>query len=80
MSQAEVLEFLESERKISDKWFTSVEIKKKFKELNKSGINGIYDDLYKLASFREIEWKGEGLWKHRKKFRGIKKEKKEDKS
>jgi len=79
MSQADIQEFLEEERKLNDKWFTSVEIKKKFKEQNKLGVNGVYDDLMRLSIFNIIECKGEGFWKHKKKFRGKKDDCKKDK-
>lgn len=71
MSQSDVEGFLREQRKKTAKWFSAKEVREALtKEGHSNGtINGVYDDLYKLTAFGHIEFKGEGLWKHKKLFR-----------
>lgn len=71
MGQAEILEFLESN---PNNWYSAKDIKEAFEEKGHSPgqIHNIYKDLYKLAAFKIIEWKGLGVWDHKKVFRANK--------
>ena len=69
MGQAEILKFLEDKRAYSDKWYSGLEIRRSIK-VNNNG--NFYNDIGKLVCFNLIEWKGDGLWNHRKLFRGNK--------
>lgn len=75
MSQADVLEFLETMRIRTDEYFTATEIRNCLKDNGHSNgvLKGVSSDLVALASFGFIEWKGVGVWKHHKEFRGLKK-------
>jgi len=75
MGQREVIKFLEDKRSINEDWFAVVDVEKGLKDRGFSNgvIKGVCNDLYKLAAFNLIQWKGEGIWKHRKVFRAKKK-------
>lgn len=76
MSQRDIIEFLELEyMKDKERWHSAVEIRTGLK-LRNNGINcssytsgAIYNDLYRLMLSNLIEYKGEGLFNHRKLFR-----------
>lgn len=70
MGQREIIIFLESERKINDNWFSANQIREGIKNNGTNLKYGIYDDLMKLSLFSLIDCKGEGLWNHKKLFRG----------
>ena len=75
MSQQEILDYLELEYiKDKDKWHSAVDIKNGLKD--KGLYNGFdkngYNDLYRLMVCNLIEWKGEGLFNHRKLFKAKK--------
>jgi hypothetical protein len=75
MSQQEILDYLELEYvKDKDKWHSAVDIKNGLKD--KGLCNGFthrgYDDLYKLMVYNLVEYKGEGLFNHRKLFKAKK--------
>lgn len=75
MGQYEVLDLLRKKRKESDSWFTATQIFNELREKGKTSKHmnsGKYDDLYKLTAFGQIQFKGEGLWKHTKLFRAYK--------
>ena len=74
MGQHEILVFLENYRVLTDKWLTPREV---YKELMKAGTPSgdcrkVGNALYKLAAWNLIEWRGVGIWNHRKEFRGKK--------
>lgn len=74
MGQAEVLQFLQQERKKHDNWFKTCEIQE---ELANNGISQgvlkrVARDINKLAIFGIIEFRGVGLWNHHKVFRAKK--------
>lgn len=71
LGQAEILKHLKHKRKYTDEWFTASRIRMELKE-NGNDCPGIHNDLMKLAQFKFIQWRGMGLWKHRKEFRGKK--------
>ena len=68
MSQEDVLDVLEGRR---GEWLTTKDIKDGLKLAGKSNgtLQGANNDIYKLACFGLIEVKGEGLWRHYKRFR-----------
>lgn len=63
MSQEDILDVMEIRR---GKWLTMKQIKDGLKAAGKSNgvLTGATDDVYKLVSFKYIEVKGVGLWKH----------------
>lgn len=71
MGQDEVLNYLIEKRELSEEFFTARDIQMGLKDKGFSNgvISGVHTDLYKLISFKIIEWKGKGLWNHRKLFR-----------
>lgn len=72
MCQEDVSTFLEEQQEInSNKWFTITQVQKGLKEKGFSNgvILGVRDDLYKLAAFNLIRFKGVGIWKHHKEFK-----------
>ena len=75
MGQAEVLEFLESRRKESNEWLSAAEIREGLeKEGHSNGVlKNLYNCLYKLATYDIIQFKGVGMWHHKKLFRAKKK-------
>ena len=72
MGQYDVQEYLDNKRAYTDKYFTVREIEKGLQELGFSNgvIKGVNHDLHRLALFNSVEYIGQGLWKHRKLFRG----------
>jgi len=40
--------------------------------LSESAVKQVYNNLRKLAVFNMIEWKGKGIWDHKKVFRAKK--------
>ncbi len=74
MGQAEVLEFLEEKRKETNDWFTATDIKAGLEEkgLSNGAIRGVYNNLYQLMRFGTIQYKGVGVWNHKKMFRAKK--------
>ena len=71
MGQREVLGWLENQRSLgNEKFFTIKEVSKGVKGVSNS--SGLSNNLFKLASIGLIEWKGQGIWSHRKLFRGYK--------
>jgi len=74
MSQNEILNFLDEERKKSEKWFTTNEVKEVLRKRGRSenSLKSVPNNLFKLASFNLIQFRGVGLWKHYKLFRGNK--------
>ena len=65
MGQQEIISFLKKERQFTDKYFSAKEIQR---ALNLSH-QAVYKSLTKMIVFNQIEWKGQGVWKHRKMFR-----------
>lgn len=74
MGQYEVLDFLRNKRKEGKEWFTARDIQEALKKKKYSyGVQkGVYDDVYKLVAFGQIQYKGEGVWNHKKLFRAYK--------
>ena len=74
MGQQEVLQLLKEYRKTSANWFTIRQIKDGLisKGYSKNYVNGVPNDLLKLASFSQIQVRGVGVWSHHKEFRGYK--------
>ena len=74
MGQQDILYFLKDQRRLNDKWFTIKQIKEelKIKGLSNGSIQGVASDLFKLASFNQIQAQGVGIWKHHKEFRAYK--------
>lgn len=74
MGQLEVFKFLEKQRELNDKWFTTKDIREALKSegLSNGYLDGINSDLLKLANFKLIEMRGVGIWEHYKEWRGIK--------
>ena len=71
MGQREVIEWLENKRSLGcDKYFTVKEVQKGLK----GSCNGrsVSNNLFKLALYGLVEWKGRGIWSHQKLFRGKK--------
>ena len=74
MSQADVLNFLESQRKNNDNWFRIKDIQE---ALNNNGcgtgtLKGVGNDCYILSCSNFIEVRGVGVWNHYKEFRAFK--------
>jgi hypothetical protein len=71
MAQIDLLNTLINQRKISENWYSPLQILDLMRN-NKIDYNSkcIYNDLYKLSAFSLIEMKGIGFWKHKKEFRG----------
>lgn len=73
MGQAEAYKFLVEQRKKNDDWFPVSEIEEALKDCGCNNTDKkIYGNLFQLVKFNMIEFKGEGLWQHRKLFRAIK--------
>jgi len=74
MGQIEVLNFLDGERVLSDKYFTVREIQKALQDkgLTNGVIKGVHKAVIKLVMCNFIEWHGQGYWNHHKEFRGKK--------
>ena len=76
MGQQEVYEFLKKEREKTEGWFTINDI---INGLKQNGANcctlqkNVRDDVFKLVAFKQIEFKGLGIWEHNKVFRCIRK-------
>lgn len=73
MSQLDVSNWLKNKRAYTDKYFTVREIEKglQAKGFSNGVIKGVNHDLFRLALFNSIEFKGQGIWKHRKLFRAM---------
>jgi hypothetical protein len=69
MGQQEVINFLKNKREYTDDFFTAKEIVKGLQESHNIRCSNIYSDLMRLVVFNMIEWKGKGLWTHKKVFR-----------
>ena len=71
MAQSDVLNYLMKKREESDDWFKVCDIKEEMRKsgFSKSALKNIHENLYKLASFQIIEFKGVGMWEHYKIFR-----------
>lgn len=67
MGQSEIIEFLKNERRFTDKFFTAKEISEAM--LRRGYSHRVYEELAKLMVYNLIEWKGEGVWEHKKLFR-----------
>jgi hypothetical protein len=72
MGQKEILEFLNNKRSYTDDFFSAKEISKALMESHQIRCANIHSDLMKLVVFNFVEWKGNGIWNHRKLFRGKK--------
>jgi len=75
MGQREVYDYLKARRLRSDAWMSIKDVRAGMK---KKGFtcNKAFDDLIRLALFKMIQCKGQGLWNHRKLFRAFKVNKK----
>lgn len=72
MGQLDVLQWLINRRVKGDhKFHTIKEIQKGLadKGLSNGAIKGVGVDLYRLNSTGYVDYKGRGIWKHRKYFR-----------
>lgn len=71
MGQSEILSFLQREyEKDKNKWFTPKEIIDGMQQNGQNGgENRIHFCLMQLATFKMIDFKGVGLWEHKKVFR-----------
>lgn len=71
MSQQNVLDFLLAMRDENDDWYMVKDIKDGMEQIGFSNgaLKGVSDDLVALASCGDIEWRGIGIWNHRKEFR-----------
>lgn len=80
MGQKEVLDFLNEQRELNDNWFKVADIRIALEKKGYSNgcIKGLFNSLYKLASFNIIEVRGIGLWKHHKEFRAYKSDKRKN--
>jgi len=75
MGQAEVLQFLqEQKRKNPDQWFKATEIKDALLErgCTNGQVKNVYNNLFRLMVFKQINWRGVGAWKHYKIFQAKK--------
>lgn len=72
MGQRDVLKFLQDMRAMSPKFWTVKEVQSGLKARGhgNGAIRGVSDDLFKLACFGQVEWRGKGIWHHQKLFRG----------
>lgn len=72
MGQIDVLLWLVNERKIGqDKHYSIKEIQRGLRErgLTNGQLQGVGADLYRLCASGYVEFKGQGLWRHKKLFR-----------
>lgn len=75
MSQEDCQIFLQEQRKKHpNKWFRVKDIQEGLKQkgLGNGTLKNVPQALYKLMRWGDIEWKGVGIWKHHKEFRGKK--------
>ena len=75
MAQRDVIKFLSDMRAMgNDNYFTVKEVQRGLKErgFGNGVIFGVSNDLFKLALFGQLEWKGKGIWAHQKLFRARK--------
>lgn len=74
MSQHEVYKFLKQHRALSDEWLEAKQIKDLLikKGITNSSIKNVSNNLYKLSAYNLIQFKGVGLWDHKKLFRAYK--------
>lgn len=74
MAQKEVLDALKEWRIISDEWLTSSQVYNRlYSKVKRPPQKAtVINSLYKLASWNIIEWRGIGIYEHRKEFRGKK--------
>jgi len=68
MSQEDILNILEASPGC---WLSMNDIKEALKKAGKSNgvLTGVSNDVYKLAAFKFIDVKGDGLWQHTKLFK-----------
>lgn len=71
MGQADVLRFLQEQRKENENWFRITQIKEALAEkgLSNSALKMVSKQVQKLAIFGLIDYKGIGVWDHSKVFR-----------
>ena len=71
MGQADVLDFLEGQRKENDKWFSIPEIRENLKEKGFQGkaLLNVYANVYKLCAYKLVEIKKQGVWQRELYFR-----------
>jgi hypothetical protein len=71
MGQQEVHDILKELRKESSKWYTVGEIKQAMltKGYTENYLRGVTDDLFRLATFNFIKFRGVGGWNHHKEFK-----------
>lgn len=80
MGQIEVLGYLENQRAMgNEKFFEVKEIQRGLRAMGYGNgvIKGVSGALFKLACFNVIDWRGKGIWNHRKFFRAKLMEKKD---
>lgn len=74
MSQRDVIVWLENQREKNNKFYDAGQVKLGLMSqgLSESAVKQVYNNLRKLAVFNMIEWKGKGIWDHKKVFRAKK--------
>ena len=74
MGQYDVLDFLKNKRAYTDEYFTVRDIEKGMQSIGFSNgvIKGVNHDLRRLALFNSIQYRGVGIWNHKKLFRAKK--------
>jgi len=71
MVQAEILNFLSGRKQKGEEWCSVPEIKDHLVSIGYGNgtIQKIHNTLFQLSAFDCIEFKGQGLWEHKKLFR-----------
>jgi hypothetical protein len=71
MGQQDIEAFLNEQRKIGKEWYDVKQIIAglQSKGVSNGAIKGVYADLQKLVLYDRIDFKGVGVWSHKKVFR-----------